>query len=41
MIVVIVGALLVRPFWRYAVTSAQPPSPPTQPSPPAVDPLSR
>ncbi|WP_371650582.1 MFS transporter [Streptomyces mirabilis] len=41
MIVVIVGALLVRPFWRYAVTSAQPPSPPAQPSPPAIDPLSR
>ncbi|MFD7052505.1 MFS transporter [Streptomyces mirabilis] len=41
MIVVIVGALLVRPFWRYTVTSAQPPSPPTQPSPPATDPLSR
>jgi hypothetical protein len=31
MIVVIVGALLVRPFWRYAVTSAPPPSPPTPP----------
>lgn len=26
-IVVIVGALLVQPFWRYDVTAAQPPSP--------------
>jgi hypothetical protein len=26
-IVVIVGALLVQPFWRYDVTPAQPPSP--------------
>ncbi|MFJ8022376.1 MFS transporter [Streptomyces sp. NPDC096311] len=41
MIVVIFGAVLVRPFWRYSVTSAQPPSPPTRPSPPAIDPLSR
>ncbi|MEU0815533.1 MFS transporter [Streptomyces mirabilis] len=30
-IVVIAGALLVRPFWRYTVTLAQPPSPPTRP----------
>jgi uncharacterized membrane protein HdeD (DUF308 family) len=41
MIVVIVGAVLVRPFWRHSVTSAQPPSPSTQPSRPALDPLSR
>ncbi|MEU4893498.1 hypothetical protein AB0B12_35450 [Streptomyces sp. NPDC044780] len=31
MIVVIAGALLVRPFWRYTVTLAQPPSPPMRP----------
>lgn len=30
-VVVIVGALLVRPFWRYTVTLAPPASPPTRP----------
>ncbi|MFJ8828305.1 MFS transporter [Streptomyces sp. NPDC102467] len=31
LVVVIVGALLVRPFWRYTVTPAQPSAPPTAP----------